>query len=304
MHRLKLIVLGSSGGAPTKRRNCSSFMLAAESYGIMFDCAEGTQRQLIHAGYKISKIRYIFISHLHADHFAGLIPLLSTKSMFGIDGKITIIGPKGIKDYFDFTLKLTGSKLFFEYEIIEISDGIELKYDDFELSVHLLNHRLESYGYRLKFNDIPGNLIPEKLESFGLSEGPVCGRLKAGEVIQLDDGRKVILKDVATEDKRGQIIAFTGDTYVCKGIYKCIYKADLAIIESTFLEQEKSRAEERTHLTAQLAGNLAERSGVKELLLYHFSAQYPVIDEFRTECAEKFKGIIHLADDLNVIEIN
>ena len=224
--------------------------------------------------------------------------------MFGIDGKITIIGPKGIKDYFDFTLKLTGSKLFFEYEIIEISDGIELKYDDFELSVHLLNHRLESYGYRLKFNDIPGNLIPEKLESFGLSEGPVCGRLKAGEVIQLDDGRKVTLKDVATENKRGQIIAFTGDTYVCKGIYKCIDNADLAIIESTFLEHEKSRAEERTHLTAQLAGNVAERSGVKELLLYHFSASYPVIDEFRTECAEKFSGTIHLAEDLNVIEIN
>jgi ribonuclease Z len=297
-------VLGSSGGAPTKRRNCSSFMLAAESYGIMFDCAEGTQRQLIHAGYKISKIRYIFISHLHADHFAGLIPLLSTKSMFGIDGKITIIGPKGIRDYFDFTLKLTGSKLFFEYEIIEISDGTELKYDDFELSVHLLNHRIESYGYRLEFNDIPGNLIPEKLESFGLSEGPVCGRLKAGEVIQLEDGRKVTLKDVATEDKRGQIIAFTGDTYVCKGIYKCIENTDLAIIESTFLEHEKTRAEERTHLTAQLAGKFAERSGVKELLLYHFSASYPVIDEFRTECAEKFSGTIHLADDLNVIEIN
>jgi len=304
VHRLKLIVLGSSGGAPTKRRNCSSFMLAAESYGIMFDCAEGTQRQLIHAGYKISKIRYIFISHLHADHFAGLIPLLSTKSMFGIDGKITLIGPKGIRDYFDFTLKLTGSKLFFEYEIIEISDGTELKYDDFELSVHLLNHRLESYGYRLKFNDVPGNLIAEKLESFGLSEGPVCGKLKAGETVLLDDGRKVVLKDVATEDKRGHIIAFTGDTYICKGIYKCIDNADLAIIESTFLEHEKSRAEERTHLTAQLAGNVAERSGVKELLLYHFSASYPVIDEFRTECAEKFSGVIHLADDLNVIEIN
>jgi len=304
VNKLKLIVLGSSGGAPTKRRNCSSFMLAAESYGIMFDCAEGTQRQLLLAGYKLSKIRYIFISHLHADHFAGLIPLLSTKSMFGIEGKITIIGPKGIKEYFDFTLTVTNSKMLFDMEIIEVSDGMDLKFDDFELSVSLLNHRLESYGYRLKFNDIPGNLIPEKLKEFGLSEGPVCGKLKSGETVQLENGRKVTLKDVATEDRPGRVIAFTGDTYICKGIYKCIDHADLAIIESTFLEHEKSRAEERTHLTAQLAGNFAERSGVKELLLYHFSAQYPVIDEFRTECAEKFKGVIHLADDLNVIEIN
>jgi ribonuclease Z len=303
LNKLKLIVLGSSGGAPTKRRNCSSFMLAAESYGIMFDCAEGTQRQLLFAGYKLSKIRYIMISHLHADHFAGLIPLLSTKSMFGISGKITILGPKGMREYFEFTLNLTGSRLSFEYEIIEISDGMTLKFDDFEVSAHLLNHRIESYGYRLQFNDIPGNLIPEKLKEFGLSEGPVCGQLKAGETITLDDGRIVKLKDVASKDKPGRIVAYTGDTYVCKGIYKCIDKADLAIIESTFLEQEKSRAEERTHLTAQLAGNVAERSGVKELLLYHFSASYPVIDEFRTECAEKFKGKITLAEDLKQIEI-
>ncbi|NOR45135.1 MAG: MBL fold metallo-hydrolase, partial [Candidatus Delongbacteria bacterium] len=98
---MKLLVLGSSGGAPTKKRNCTSFVLKLESYGIMLDCSEGTQRQLLLAGYKVSKIRYIFISHLHFDHVAGLIPMLSTKSMFGIEGKVTIVGPKGIKKFIE-----------------------------------------------------------------------------------------------------------------------------------------------------------------------------------------------------------
>jgi len=301
---LKIIVLGSSGGAPTKRRNCSSFLLAAESYGIMFDCAEGNQRQLLAAGYKLSRIRYIFISHLHSDHISGLIPLLSTKSMFSIDGKITILGPAGLKKYIEFNLSVTNSKLFFELEVIEISDGFNIIFDGFDTSVYLLNHRLESFGYRIKFDDIPGNILIDRLESFGLSEGPVCRRLKSGEIIQLDDGRNVSLKDVATDKKNGKIISYIGDTYICKGIYRCSDKADFALIESTFLDKDADRAKERTHLTAQLAGNIAQRSNVKNLLLYHFSASYPRLDEFHSECAQKFKGNIHLADDLNEIEIN
>jgi ribonuclease Z len=301
---MKLIVLGSSGGAPTRRRNCSSFLLACETYGIMFDCAEGTQRQLVLAGYKLSRIRYIFISHLHADHFAGLIPMLSTKSMFGIEGKITILGPKGIKEFFHFTMAITNSKLSFEIEITEVLDGSEYRFDDFSVTAILLKHRIDCFGYRIKFDDRPGNLIPERLAGYGIPEGPICGKLKKGESVVLSDGRTVTLKDVATEDRRGKMIALTGDTYLCKGIYKCIDKADLALIESTFLESEKERAENRTHLTASMAGNVAERSGVKHLVLYHFSAQYPVTDDFKTECSEKFSGKITLADDLDVIDIN
>jgi ribonuclease Z len=300
---LKIITLGSSGGAPTKRRNCSSFVLAEESYGIMFDCAEGTQRQLLFAGYKMSRIKYVLISHLHFDHISGLVPMLSTKSMFKINNPVTIIGPERIKEFIDLNLNVAGTKFSFPYEVIGVSDGAAYEFDDFTVSSHLLNHRIESYGYRLKFRDMPGNIIKEKLSSFGLEEGPVCGRLKSGETVVLEDGRKISLSDVAGEGRKGKIISLMGDTYLCKGLYACMDNADFAVIESTFLEDQTERAVERTHLTAKSAGNVAERSKVKELMLYHFSASYPVIDDFRKECAEKFSGKIHLAEDLKEIII-
>lgn len=299
----RVIVLGSSGGAPTKRRNCTSFIYAKETYGIMFDCGEGTQRQMIHAGYKLSKLKYIFISHMHFDHIGGLIPMLSTKSMFGIDSKITIFGPGGIKAFIDFNLSVANSGFSFEYDVEEIEDGKVYELEGFRAEVHLLNHRLTSYGFRIKFDDNPGNIIPDKLKEYGLTEGPVCGRLKKGESVTLEDGRTITLDDVGTENKTGMTLAFLGDTYLCKGMYKCMDKADLAIAESTFLEEEAERALKRTHLTAKMTGNVAERSGVKELLLYHFSASYPFVEDFRKECSEKFSGKIYLANDLKIIEI-
>jgi ribonuclease Z len=103
--------------------------------------------------------------------------------------------------------------------------------------------------------------------------------------------------------KKGKTVSLLGDTCLCKGLYSCMEKADLAVIESTFLEDQAQRALERTHLTAKEAGNVAERSGVKELLLYHFSASYPLIDDFKKECSEKFSGTINLAEDLKEIII-
>ncbi|MFA7123190.1 MAG: ribonuclease Z [Candidatus Delongbacteria bacterium] len=300
---MKIIVLGSSGGAPTKRRNCTSFVLTKESYGIMFDCAEGTQRQLLLAGYKLSRIRHIFISHLHFDHIAGLVPMLSTKSMFNIPGDVTISGPPGIKEFIEYNLGLTSSRLDFNVEITEVNDGDELEFEEFKATVHKLNHRIDSFGFRLKFSDAPGNIIKDKLAAYGLAEGPVCGRLKAGEEITAPDGRAVTLADVATEPKRGRVISFAGDTYLCKGLYACVQDADAAIVESTFLEQNKDRAEERTHLTARMAGNVCERSGVKKLILYHFSASHPDTGEFAKECTEKFSGAVVAAEDLKEIEI-
>jgi ribonuclease Z len=300
---LKLLVLGSSGGAPTKKRNCTSFVIKEESYGIMLDCAEGTQRQLLLAGYKVSKIRYIFISHLHFDHIAGLVPMLSTKSMFGIEGKVTILGPKGIKKFIEVNLDFVKSKFLFETEIIEIEDGLETSFEEFKVSTHLLKHRLESFGFRIMFNDKLGNIIKNKLESFGLKEGPVCGQLRKGEEVETKSGEKITLKDVASESTKGKIFAYVGDTYLSKGIYKTADNADFMLIESTFQKEHTERAEARTHLTSYMAGNVADRSNVQKLMLYHFSASYTDMNKFITEAAEKFDGEIYLADDFMEVKI-
>ena len=300
---MKLLVLGSSGGAPTKNRNCTAFVLKTESYGIMLDCSENTQRQLLIAGYKVSKVRYIFISHLHFDHIAGLIPMLSTKSMFGIEGKVTIVGPKGLRKFIETNLEFVGSKFSFETEIIEVEDDNEIAFDDFKINTYLLKHRLECFGYRITFNDKLGNIINDKLESYGLKEGPVCGLLRKGEVITLDNGNKITLKDVATKSTKGIVFAYVGDTYLSKGIYKTADNADFMLIESTFQKDNTERAEKRTHLTSYMAGNVAQRSNVKKVMLFHFSAAYPNASNFKTEAAEKFDGEIFLAEDFMEIEI-
>ncbi|MBN2789218.1 MAG: ribonuclease Z [Candidatus Delongbacteria bacterium] len=300
---MKLLVLGSSGGAPTKNRNCTSFIIKLESYGIMLDCSENTQRQLQIAGYKLSKIRYIFISHLHFDHIAGLIPMLSTKSMFGIEGKVTIVGPIGIKEFIEMNLKFVGTEFSFETEIIEIDDENEHIFEDFKINTYLLKHRLDCFGYRITFNDKLGNIIKEKLEGYGLTEGPVCGLLRKGEAVTLENGDKIALKDVASEPVKGKTIAYIGDTYLSKGIYKTADNADFMIIESTFQKEHEERAKDRTHLTSYMAGNVAHRANVKKIMLYHFSAAYPYSEKFRTEAAEKFDGEIYLAEDFMEIMI-
>ena len=302
--KMKLLVLGSSGGAPTKKRNCTSFVIKLESYGIMLDCSEGTQRQLLLAGYKVSKIRYIFISHLHFDHIAGLIPMLSTKSMFGIEGKVTIVGPKGIKKFIETNLEFVSSKFMFETEIIEIEDGSEIPFEDFKINTYLLKHRVDCFGCRITFNDKLGKIVKEKLESYGLKEGPVCGLLRKGEEITLENGDKITLHDVATEPIKGKIFAYVGDTYLSEGIYKPADNADFMIIESTFQKEHVERAETRTHLTSYMAGNVAQRANVKKLMLFHFSAAYPNANNFKTEAAEKFDGEIYLAEDFMEIDIN
>jgi len=303
---LKILTLGSSGGAPTKRRNCSSFILHTETFSIMFDCGEGTQRQLLKAGFKLSKIKYIFISHMHSDHVAGLLPMLATKSMFNIPGDITIIGPKVLKEYITYNLNITNSNLGYNYKFIELKDGLEknFKNDKFNLITHSLNHRIDSFGFRLKFEDRPGNLIKEKLDEFGIKEGPVCGDLQRGKTVTTDSGDQVTLKDVAGPKKIGKIFTYVPDTYLCDNINILARDTDLLYIESTFQKEHDDRAIKRFHLTSYHCGEIAKKNNVKKLILFHFSASYTNYQQFIDDARENFdRDEIYLARDLEEIEV-
>jgi len=300
---LKLISLGTSGGAPTKRRNCSACVLQDENFSVLFDCGEGTQRQMLFAGLKLSKIKYIFITHLHSDHLAGLVPLLSTKSMFNIAGDIIIVGPPGIKEYINFNLNITQSHLNYGYEIREISGNQSVVFPEFKLEMLEMNHRIFCLSFRLLFPVHKGNIKNEKLESFGLKEGKVCGQLKRGETVELSDGRKVVLADVATPDIPGKIFTYAGDTYLCDNLLKAADNADYLYIEATFQNDHLDRAKDRNHLTSGLCGQVAEKSAVKNLILSHFSAAYTEMNIFMEEAKAEFHGFVHLARDLKVFDL-
>ena len=302
---MKILTLGSSGGAPTKRRNCSSFILHTETYSIMFDCGEGTQRQLLKAGFKLSKIKYIFISHMHSDHVAGLMPMLATKSMFNIPGDITIIGPKELNDYIKYNLNITNSNLGYSYKFIELNDGLEnnFKNDKFSFKTNILNHRIDSFGFRLKFEDRPGNLIKEKLDEYGIKEGPICGDLQRGKTVVTESGEKVSLSDVAGPKKIGKTFTYIPDTYLCENINLLAKDSDLLYIESTFQKEHDDRAKKRFHLTSYHCGKIAKENNVKKMILFHFSASYTNYQQFIDDANENFKGEVILAKDLQEIKI-
>ena len=302
---MKIITLGSSGGAPTKRRNCTSFVLHTETFSIMFDCAEGTQRQMLKAGFKLSKIKYIFISHMHSDHVAGLMPMLATKSMFNIPGDITIIGPKELDEYIKYNLNITNSNLGYNYKFIELKDGLEKEFanDKFSFKTNVLNHRIDSFGFRINFQDRPGNLIKEKLDEFGIKEGPVCGELQRGKTIVTESGVEVTLKDVAGPTKKGKTFTYIPDTYLCENINILSKDADLLYIESTFQKEHDDRAKKRFHLTSYHCGEIAKKNNVGKLILFHFSASYTNYQQFIDDVNENYTGEVILARDLEEYEI-
>ncbi|MBN1971406.1 MAG: ribonuclease Z [Candidatus Delongbacteria bacterium] len=295
---MEVIVLGSSGGAPSRYRNCTSLILNTDSYGIMFDCAEGTQRQLLKASYKLSRIHYIFISHMHQDHIGGLVPMLSTKSMFNIPGKVVIIGPAKIKEYLEFNFNITQSRLGFEVEFFEAENNSLFTFKDFSVTTYLLNHRMSSYGFRVVFNDKPGNIDLEKAASFGLTPSPLLGQLQKVGSIELD-GRIVTMDDIASPPTKGKTFTYIGDTYLCDNIYEASQDADMLYIESTFQKENDDRAADRMHLTSYMCGEIAYKANVKSLVLSHFSASYNRFEKFREDAQELFKGKIYLAFDLD-----
>ena len=305
IQKLKILTLGSSGGAPTKRRNCSSFILHTETYSIMFDCGEGTQRQLLRAGFKLSKIKYIFISHMHSDHVAGLMPMLATKSMFNIPGDITIIGPKELDNYIKLNLNITNSNLGYNYKFIELKDGLIKKFrnDKFQFKTHILNHRIDSFGFRLKFEDRPGNLIKEKLDKYGITEGPICGELQRGKTVITDNGKKVNLEDVAGPKKIGKIFTYIPDTYLCDNINVLSKNTDVLYIESTFQKEHDDRALNRFHLTSYHCGIIANDNNVGKLILFHFSASYTNYQQFIDDANENYTSEVLLAKDLEEYQL-
>ncbi len=305
MHKkINIISLGSSGGAPTKRRNCTSFLIKLESYGILIDCSEGTQRQLLKANYKISKLRYIFISHLHLDHLAGLVPLLATKSMFNIPGPLTIIGPSKIKEYINFNLNIANSRLNYELKIIELEDiYYKINFAEFTLKSYLLNHRVPSYGYRFDFNNKDGNIIQEKLDEYQLKPGPIIGKIKKdGEIIL--NGKKIRLEDISTKNKEGISLVYVGDTYLCENIEKITKQCDYLIIESTFQKGDEEKAAVRTHLTSFFCGEIAKKAEAKLLFMFHFSASYTSLKKFELDARESFENEIVLAEDFKEVSKN
>jgi len=298
---LILTFLGTSAARPTVERNVSSLALAREGETLLFDCGEGTQRQMMRYGVSFA-LSEIFFTHFHADHFLGMIGLVRTLGLQGREEPLRLYGPRGAKQVLNNALLLGVERVPFGVEIHEVKPGGVIgQRDGYSLTAFATDHGAGSIGYALVESERYGKFDPEKARALGIPEGPLWGKLQRGETIELADGRKVTADSVVGPRRPGRKVVITGDTAPCASVVDAAAGADLLVHEATFGEEEKDRAKETFHSTAREAAQVAKAAKVRKLVLTHLSARYSIsADELVKEAKEVFADVAAAKDGMVV----
>lgn len=273
---MQVTFLGTSSGVPTRSRNVSSVALRlpqrAELW--LFDCGEGTQHQFLRSDLKVSQLRRIFVTHMHGDHIFGLMGLLASCGLAGNPDRIDIYGPKPLKDYLHACGQYSQTRLAYPVEIHPVSPGVVYEEQDYRVECQRLEHRVPAFGYRVIERDRPGRFDVEKAKTLGIPPGPIYGRLKAGEVVMLDDGRHINGADLCSASRPGRKLVYCTDTIYCDAAIELAQDADALIHEATFAHADSEMAFQRLHSTSTMAAQVALAAGVKQLIMTHFSPRY------------------------------
>ncbi|MFD6611960.1 ribonuclease Z [Micromonospora chalcea] len=300
MSMRELVVLGTASQAPTRQRNHNGYLLRWDDEVILFDPGEGSQRQMLHTGVTATDLTRICVTHFHGDHCLGLPGMIQRLSLDRVPRPVAVHFPAGGAEYF---ARLRHASSFYETAELAVepidADGQRITLGVGTLEARRLRHPIETYGYRLVEPD-GCRMLPERLAAYGIA-GPEVGRLlRDGHLDR--DGRRVT-RDEVSVTRPGQRFAFVMDTGLCDGVFALAEHADLLVIESTFLESEAALAAEVGHLTAGQAARVAAESGVRTLVLTHFSQRYADPRRFHDEAREHFTGDLVIAEDLLTVPV-
>lgn len=275
---MEFVFLGTGAGVPSKGRNVSAMALQLlEERGTtwLFDCGEATQHQVLYTSVRPRRIERIFITHLHGDHIFGLPGLLGSRSFQGGEEPLTVYGPKGIKEYINVALSVSGTHIKYQLDIVELSeDGVVFEDEQFIVSTAHLSHGIECFGYRIVEKDIPGALLVDKLLQQGVKPGPIYKQLKEGKIVTLEDGTVLKGSDFIGAPHKGRILTILGDTRYCEASIKLANHADVLIHEATLAAEAEELAFSYFHSTTTQAATIAKLAGVKQLILTHISSRY------------------------------
>ena len=270
---LRVTFLGTASSRPTVRRNVSALAVQREGDLYLFDCGEGTQRQMMRFGVGFT-VREIFVTHLHADHYLGLAGLLRTLSLQGREQELVVWGPAGGTETVESAVYVGGDRFTFPLQVRELPVDSAVRYDGYEIRAFETDHAAGSFGLALIEDTRPGRFDVEQARDLGIPEGPLFGRLHRGEAVQLDDGRLIHPEDLVGPERAGRKLVYSGDTGPCRSVTEAAGGADLLIHECTFLDEEAGRAAETRHSTARQAAEVAVQAGVRRLVITHFSARH------------------------------
>ncbi|HEY3864995.1 MAG TPA: ribonuclease Z [Solirubrobacteraceae bacterium] len=298
---LDLVFLGTSGSAPTARRAPSALLVRRGGERLLFDCGEGTQRQLLQSSVGLVDLREIFLTHFHLDHWLGLPGMLKTFALRDRELALTVHGPPGLKDLFGELRRIVG-RLPYPLELVEVRGGDALERDDYRVLVVPVSHGTAAVGYALVEAARPGRFDVETADALGVPPGPERGALQHGESITLADGRVLTPDAVLGPARAGRTVVYSGDTGPAGEVLGVVAEgADLLVHEATFAEEESGRAADTQHSTARQAAELARAAGVTMLALTHVSPRY-FGPELLREAREIFPATV-LPRDFDTIEV-
>jgi ribonuclease Z len=303
MSLLRLTFLGTSAAQPTLHRNLSGLVVKADTDLLLFDCGEGSQRQMVRFGTGFT-VDAAFFTHFHADHYLGIIGFLRTLGMMGRDQPMHLYGPPTAKRVLHQAVHLGVEALAFPVEIHELKDGDSVRRNGYTVHAVGVDHRINALAYVLTEDDRPGRFHVEKARALGVPPGPEFGKLQRGEAVTLPDGTTVRPEEVLGAARSGRRLAISGDTRPCASLTRAAKDADLLIHEATFSDDEQERAVETRHSTAREAARVAREAGVRRLILTHLSSRHDTDpSKLLAQAREEYKGPTEVAHDGLTVEL-
>lgn len=290
---MKLTILGCYSATPRALNNTTSQVLEINNHMFLIDCGEGTQVQLRKHKIKFNRIKHIFISHLHGDHFFGLVGLISTFRLLTRETDLHVYGPKGIKEVVTLQMKLADSWTNYNLIFHELtSENSELIFEDEEIEVHTipLNHRIYTNGYLFKEKEGNRKLDINLVEEANIDVA-YYRKLAQGFDVVNEDGNLIKNDTVTKPGLKPKSYAFCSDTYYKEDIVPLIKNVDVLYHESTFLDKHEHLAFKTKHSTAKQAALIAKQANVETLLLGHYSTRYDSLNAFKEEAQEVFNNV-------------
>lgn len=298
---IRIVFLGTSASVPTKSRALPSIMVIRDGEQILFDCGEGTQRQMIRAGIGMRKKLRIFITHMHADHVLGLAGILMSLSLTGRRDPLEIYGPPKISSFLESMRCLFNFNPTFDIIFHKVSSGVVYQGKGFKIIAFNVKHVEESYGYALVEDPRPGRFDPKKAEELGVPKGPLWKVLQEGKSIRIGE-REIRPEDVMGPLRTGLKVVYSGDTAPTREVVEVSKNADLLIHEATFDDSLKDIAANELHSTASQAASIALEANVKMLALTHISPRYEDPSILLTQAKKVFDNTL-IAEDFMSIDL-
>ena len=294
---MRIAFLGTGGTYPSKQRNVTSVAIQLPGEIIMFDCGEGTQRQLMHSSVSFMKIKKIFISHLHADHFLGLPGLIQSMSLNGREDELLIFGPKGLRKNVDSMMSLGYFKSGFEVVSRDVRPGTVLDFGGYTVKTVQADHSIPALAFSLEEKARPGKFDLKRAKALGIPEGPLFRRLQGGSPVSVE-GRRITPRMVLGKPRLGRKVVYSGDTKPSDRIVALAKGADVLIHDCTLDSSHEGLAFDFGHSTAAQAAAVAKKAKVRILFLVHLSPRYEDTSVLEAEARRVFKDSV-VASDLS-----